>query len=256
MKCTLCQVFIPNHERVIETHVDGGPHSNRYLKRLQTQNNIVVNEYEDCDQVVCVICDQYFSNSNDISSVQQHIATDQHKRSMEEVQDAIEGHFMDLPVDGSRQVHCTICKSKVGFTLSCIEEHTDGGRHRKALAVAVQKYNGIFEYEITDEELWCKICDISIDNDVDSILDHVDNDADHIAKCEELENLVEDEEISIEKYLSDVGTHSAHCKRCDVDVPCNVYNLKQHIEGTRHDPDSSDSEESESESESDSEEEY
>ncbi|CAG9136166.1 unnamed protein product [Plutella xylostella] len=235
VKCNLCNVFLTSNDQNIETHVEGRTHSaHYYLTRLKIQNNIVVYECEDHDKLRCVICDEYFSYSDDIDSVTEHIESYEHEHAMGEIDQAISGQYLNLPVVGSRPVHCTICDCKVGFTLNCITEHTEGFRHRRALADQLRKDNGIFKYANNDDDLWCKICNVVIDNDLDSILDHVNNDADHESILEELENVVEDEDISLEKFLSELNEDKAYCKTCEVYVPCNVHNLTEHIEGCRH----------------------
>lgn len=229
VQCTLCNVLVSDNDRCIETHIDGERHRGWYLTRLMIRNNIRASTDDDDDEVFCVICEE--SISNDLETVQYHL---ENSASHEEIRNLIVGEFLKLPVNNTDKpslVRCTICLCYIGFSYYDIETHIDGRKHRLARAIAVKPLNGIFSVTNDDDKLWCKVCDEYIDNCVGDILDHVDEDETHQINFDEI---TFDDDICIEDYLTNVHQDKAFCKECNVWVPCNEYNLREHVEGNRH----------------------
>lgn len=80
--------------------------------------------------------------------------------------------------------------------------------HRRARSIAVQLYNGIFSVEESDDDLWCKICQVYFENYIEVIFEHVDENKMHLARLKNLLYLINGEDISIENYLTDPKEHA------------------------------------------------
>ncbi|KAJ8720947.1 hypothetical protein PYW08_006412 [Mythimna loreyi] len=230
-KCGLCKVFIKDSDIYIEDHLKDTEHSDMYLQRLMIQNNIVING----KKISCLLCNQV----SDVAEVLHHIDSSSHKGKMSSVKKIIEkdGGLLVLPEDittvGSK-VNCLVCDGWVEFNQEAVKTHIESAKHRRARAIVVQPLNAIFSVEGSSEDLWCKICQVYFENYIEVIFEHVDEDPIHLKNIGKLNLLIKDQNIDIEKYLHDPKEDKALCKRCGIEVPCNIDNLDRHIRGKQH----------------------
>ncbi|CAH0591600.1 unnamed protein product [Chrysodeixis includens] len=230
-KCGLCKIFISDSNVEIERHLNDKNHVKMNMQRLMVQNNIVAHNR----QVICGLCDQIF----DQSSIINHINSSRHQDMKASVEELIknDGGLLLLPENitnlGSK-VNCLACDCFIDFEFASIKSHIGSAKHRRARAMAVQPMNAIFSVEDSNDDLWCKICQVYFENYIEIIFEHVDEDPVHRKKLGKLLMLINGQNISIEKFLYDPREDKAYCKKCDIEVPCNVDNLERHIKGKKH----------------------
>lgn len=226
--CELCEIYISTDD-MIESHLDCEKHVSLYISRLMIQNNINA----EVNKAYCLIC------KVDLVDLMVHIQSSQHQRLMNEINEVIEKDrsFLVLPqnlnTNGS-QVYCTICNNFMIFTLESIKDHVHSLKHKRARSMAVQPFNGIFSVEEHDDYLWCKVCQIYFENYIETIFEHVDDNKEHKTRLTKILRLIEGQNITIDKYLTQANEHSATCLKCNTVVACNVDNLERHITGKRH----------------------
>lgn len=229
--CNLCEICILDDE-AIESHLNCKNHNDLYIQRLMIQNNVIVRE----NKGHCLICKE---NLKDLLG---HIQSFQHQGLMLQINAILEkdGGFLELPCnirESRLNVYCTICDGYIDFSLNKLEEHIHTSKHRRARAMAVQPYNGIFSVEGSNDDLWCKICQVYFENYIEIILEHVDEDKEHNTRLTKILGLIEGQNITIDKYLTNVTEDKAMCHKCNTEVSCNADNLERHIKGKRHEND-------------------
>lgn len=231
VKCILCEKILLDNNDCIKTHLDSETHKKFYVKRLFIQNNIVAKH--NC--IHCFICETSFS---DVSNVISHITNSKHKTLINEITRYVEddGAFIEIPndKDGRATAFCSICNEIVDFMYDKVKDHINSSVHRRMRSIAVQPYNGIFSIEGNEDELWCKICQVYFENYIEIIFEHVDEDLEHLKRLKKLLYLINGQNITIEKYLTDPKEDKAMCKRCNMEVACNVINIQDHIKGKKH----------------------
>lgn len=229
VRCVFCGVYIPKANKCIDQHVNGSKHKENI--DLMSENGISF--HNDADILYCKPCDSYLP---ELESVTKHIETDSHANWGAAMQDLVEGEFIrlnDYLSSKSDNAFCEVCQSEIPCLLPNIEEHVNTLSHRGNIAEKLKPLNGIFNCE-NDDEVWCKVCDGYLTNTVSFILDHIDEDSQHMEWFMEIEDLIEDQDITLEKYLSNEFEKSAYCKKCNVDVICNVQSLEEHIHSEAH----------------------
>lgn len=231
IKCALCKVFIRNSDIFIEGHLNDKEHTKMFMQRLMIQNNITING----NQISCGLCHQV----TDTSKVKHHIDSTYHQEIMASIKEIIkkDGGLLVLPENITNigpAVNCLACDRYVDFELEAIKTHTASARHRRARAIAVQPFNAIFSVENSNDDLWCKICQVYFENYIETIFEHVDEDPEHTKELNNLCMLIKDQNISMEKFLFDPKEDKALCKKCNMEVPCNIDNLERHIKGKKH----------------------
>ncbi|CAH2240369.1 jg17364 [Pararge aegeria aegeria] len=115
-----------------------------------------------------------------------------------------------------------------------IQGHINGPRHGRARSMGVQPYNSIFSVEGSDDVLWCKICQVYLENYIETIFEHVDEDKEHNVRLSKILRLIEGQNITIDAYLTNPTEDKATCNKCSTGVSCNVDNLGRHIKGKQH----------------------
>ncbi|XP_069362193.1 uncharacterized protein [Maniola hyperantus] len=229
LMCNLCKKLFPqNDDKIIEFHLNDKNHIDLYKHRTMVQNNIIIRE----NHTLCGLCKE------NVLDIRAHIQSKKHKDIMSLINKLIEkdGAFLELPhnIQKRTEVHCTICDHSIEFTLEFVREHINGLRHRRARAMAVQPFNGIFSVEGSDDDLWCKICQIYFENYIETIFEHVDDNKEHNIRLTKILRLIEGQNIFIDAYLTNPTEDRATCNKCNTGVACNVDNLERHIKGKRH----------------------
>ncbi|XP_072945503.1 uncharacterized protein [Epargyreus clarus] len=228
-KCILCEVYLPDDNNYVDTHINGDQHMGLYVKRIMINNNLVLQH----SKPYCLICNSVVCNLED------HIQSNQHQQRMDEIKYMVEkdGAFLEIPTKIAHkesEVHCTICDCTVGFEIKEIKDHIQSVKHKRARAMAVQPSNGIFSVEGTDDDLFCKICQLYFENYIECIFEHVDEDEKHTQTLNKILRLIKGQNITIEKYLTNVAEDKATCNKCSIEVPCNIDNLERHVKGKKH----------------------
>lgn len=242
IKCVLCNIKLPDENALIEKHVDSDNHKILYIERLFLRNGMTFSGRDGA----CQICD--IARIPDLKCGE-HIRSLKHQSVLEQIKTIIQkdGDFIDLP----RQLpvnaldhtgaKCLICDRDILFRLPDILKHISLASHKSARCMALQPLNGIVSVVDSDSKdgekdcnvLWCKICKVYFDNYVESIFEHVDNDKTHITNMTKLINLIEGQDITIEKFLINPKEDKAQCNKCNKEIPCNLDNLTSHIDKHR-----------------------
>ncbi|KPJ13452.1 hypothetical protein RR48_07032 [Papilio machaon] len=229
VKCGLCNAGITNSNHSIEIHFNDKVHQDLYIKRLMIQNSISLNG----NKKHCVLC-----NINLETNLQSHIGSFSHQNVAKKIKSLVEkdGSWLQLPhfISDSVAINCLICNKFIEYSLKSVEEHIKTIHHRRARAIVLQHYNGIFSIEGSNDDLWCKICRVCLENYIEVIFKHVDENKEHIKNLQKIKRLIEGQSIDIETFLTDPIEDKAYCNKCDTKVSCNVDNLERHIKGKMH----------------------
>lgn len=227
VRCVFCGVYIPKANKCIEQHTNGTKHKENI--ELMKENGISFNN----EVLYCKPCKHTLAEDE---SVTKHIDTDDHANWMTAIEDLVDGEFITLePYLASEKdnVFCEVCNSNLDCALEILEEHVNSFNHRSNVCDKLKPLNGIFPVDNNDE-VWCKICDTYIENTVQSILDHIDDDEQHTDWFTEIEYLIEDQEVSIEGYLSNEHENNAFCNKCQIEIICNAQSIEDHIDSESH----------------------
>lgn len=229
LKCVLCDEIMENNDRLIESHIDSRQHREQYMRRLMSHNSIITRSTEP----FCQLC----NHDVNIAELTHHVQSALHSKNLSSLIELIEndGKFIQIP-DKNNCIYCCICNSQINFTLELVKSHLESAKHKRARAMVLQPLNGIFSVEGNDDYLWCKLCQIFFDNYVELIFQHIEE-SEHAKTMRKILRLIDGENITIDNYLQSPKQDKAFCKKCSIEVPCNVDNLQRHINGKKHDTD-------------------
>ncbi|XP_026751689.1 uncharacterized protein LOC113512107 [Galleria mellonella] len=227
VRCIFCGVHLPKANRCIEQHTNGAKHKENLM--LMRENAIyLLNE-----DLYCKPCNRIV---NDNFSVPGHVETESHSNWKVAIEDLTEGEFIKLePYLSSERddVHCEVCNLDIDSNLHIIEKHVNSTKHRNNVVERLKPLNGLFPVE-NDDEVFCKICNMYIDNTTRAVLEHIDDDEEHVAWLTEIEDLIEGHDVSIEHYLANDFEVNAYCKKCKMDIICDVENIESHVHSEDH----------------------
>lgn len=228
VKCRLCNAAITNNNYSIDIHLNEKSHNELYVKRLMIRNSISFNG----NQKHCFMCNMNFE-----TNLLSHIDSLSHQNVAKKIKTLIEkdGNWLELPrsISDNCAIGCLICNKLFEYSLKSVEDHIKTIHHRRARAIALQYYNGIFSIGGSNDVLWCKICRVCLDNYIEVIFKHVD-DKEHTRYLQKIRRLIEGQNIDIEPFLTDPVEDKAYCNKCNTKVSCNVDNLERHIKGKIH----------------------
>ncbi|XP_030040215.1 uncharacterized protein LOC115455660 [Manduca sexta] len=228
VRCVFCGVHIPKANRCIEQHTNGAKHKENI--QLMSENGI---SFED-DVLFCRPCNKTITGED--NSVLKHIDGDDHGNFMAALDDLTDGEFITLDqylACESDCVYCEVCVSDILCSLETIQEHVNGMLHRAKIVERLKPLNGIFPVANNDE-LWCKVCDEYIENTVQGVLDHIDDDDDHMDWFTKIEDLIENHEVTIESYLMNEHELNAYCNKCEVHILCAELPIQSHVHSDSH----------------------
>lgn len=227
VRCVFCDVFIPKANKCIEQHTNGAQHKENM--QLMSENGLTFLN----NALYCRPCNATLS---DEESGVNHVDSNDHANWMAALDDLVDGEFIKL--EGylsfeSDDVYCDACSANVSSSLEKIEEHVNSLAHRQNIVERLKPSNGIFSVE-NESEVWCKICDEYIDNNVQSILSHIDDDENHLEWLMEIEDLIENHEVSIKSYLANEHETYAYCNKCQIQITCNAQAIESHVNSDAH----------------------
>lgn len=230
VKCVFCVVQIPKAFSCIEQHIHGSKH--KETLEIMTDNGIFHNED---NTMYCKPCKTILNNDE---SASQHVDGDQHSNWIAAIEDLIGGEFINLDsylcsAKYEEDIRCDLCETAFPFTLALLEKHVNSHDHRVHLAEKLKTLNGIFPVE-NGEEVWCKLCDVYIENKVQAILDHIDDDELHMKWFASMDDIIEDHDISLDEFLSEEHHTTAECGKCNMEIDCTTENLEDHIFSETH----------------------
>ncbi|KAJ0172627.1 hypothetical protein K1T71_011766 [Dendrolimus kikuchii] len=227
VRCVFCGVFIPKATKCIEQHTNGAQHKGNI--ELMSENGISFAN----NILHCRPCNL---NLPDEQSGIDHIEGDDHGNWMAALDDLVDGEYISLDrylSSESDDVYCEVCFINVNASLEKIEEHVNSLSHRQNVVEHLKPLNGIFSVE-NEDEVWCKVCDVYIDNNVQSILSHMDDDERHMDWLMEIEDLIDNHEVSIKSYLANEHDTYAFCNKCQMQVTCNAQAIENHVNSDAH----------------------
>lgn len=228
VRCVFCGVHIPKATKCIEQHTNGMKHQEN-IELLVGTGISFKDGILHCKPCKCVLAED--------ESVVSHIEGDHHATWMAAIEDLIEGEFINLdPYLNSpteKDVKCEVCKCSIICTLLALELHVNSFDHRAKLAEKLKPLNGILPVD-NDVEVWCKVCNIYIENTVDDIMAHIDDNEEHTVWFSEIEDLIEDQDISIEDYLTNEHQNKAFCSKCNVPIVCTTERIADHVNSDVH----------------------
>lgn len=227
LECLLCAEVMENIDRKIESHLYSRKHRECYMRRLMARNSMFIKNTE----LFCHLC----NHNVGISNLTHHVESTHHCKTLDRIKEFIEkdGNFLEIS-DNDNSINCCICNSLIEFTLESVEGHVTSAKHCRAKVMVLQPLNGIFSVEDHNEYLWCKLCQKFFDNYVELILKHVEE-SEHAQTMRKLLRLINGQNITIDNFLQCLSQDKAFCKKCEIEVPCNVDNLQRHINGKKHD---------------------
>lgn len=225
LKCVFCGVIISKSSNEIDEHVGDSIHKEN-IENMEDQGI----SYNDIDTVYCKPCKR---NLGESESVSDHVESDDHANWVTTVDELVDGEFINIleylgAEKNNENVTCDACNHSIVCTLENIELHVNSFNHRANVLEQLKPLNGIFNAN-NDEEVWCKICDIYIDNTVQSIFSHIDDDGEHLESLGSLEDVISGQNISIKDYLSVENEQKAQCNMCNIEVLCDLSSLQEHI---------------------------
>ncbi|CAH0397122.1 unnamed protein product [Chilo suppressalis] len=227
VRCLFCGVHIPKANKCIEQHTNGARHKENV--ELMTENGITFKN----NILYCKPCKLELSLED---SMMQHIDGDSHSNWIVAMEDLIDGEFISIEpylTSEKEDAYCEVCHSPFQCTLQNIESHVNGINHRTNITEHLKPLNGIFPVE-NDDEVWCKICNTFIDNSPQSILEHIDDDEQHMFWFSSIEDLIEEQDITIKSFLANEFDNNAYCNRCHQEINCNTKSLEDHINSEAH----------------------
>lgn len=227
VRCTFCGVFIPKASKCIEQHINGSKHKENM--NLMNENGLTFIN----DALYCKPCKRSLPHEE---SVLIHIDSEDHSNWMAAVDDLVDGEFITLEAYLSCEKdegYCEVCNTNFECSLQNIEEHVNHINHRTNITERLKPLNGIFPVD-NDEEVWCKVCDVYIDNNVQSILSHIDDDDQHMEWFTQIEDLIEEQEVTIESFLVNEYEKNAYCKKCHMEILCEAQSIQSHVHSDAH----------------------
>ncbi|CAG9782557.1 unnamed protein product [Diatraea saccharalis] len=227
VRCVLCGVHIPKANKCIEQHTNGAKHKENV--ELMTENGITFKD----NKLYCKPCMLELSLED---SVIGHTEAESHLNWMAAMEDLIDGEYISIePFLASEKddALCEVCHSTFQCTLQNIESHVNSINHRTSISEYLKPLNGIFPVE-NDDELWCKICNTFIENTATGILEHIDNDEQHMYWFTTIEDLIEEQDITIKSFLANEFDNNAYCNKCHLEINCNARSLEDHINSDIH----------------------
>lgn len=227
VRCIFCGVFIPKASKCIEQHLNGARHKENV--ELMNENGIAFIS----DTLHCKPCKRNLPHEE---SVLKHIDEEDHANWMAAMEDLIDGEFISIDDYLSSEKDfalCEVCNCNIDCSLPCIEEHVNHIDHRTNITERLKPLNGIFSVD-DNEVVWCKVCDVYVDNTIHNILNHIDNDEQHMEWFAEIEDLIEDQELSLESYLANEHDTNAYCKKCHMEVLCTTQDIRSHVHSEAH----------------------
>lgn len=227
VRCVFCGAYIPKSNTCIEQHKNGSKHKKNI--ELMAENGISLKD----EALFCKPCKCTLEEDE---SVSKHVFCEEHATWMTAMDDLVDGEFITIePYLSSEKddVACEVCNCTLDCTLQSIEEHVNSFNHRTNVCEKLKPMNGIFPVE-NNEEVWCKICDLYIENTIRSILQHIDDDEQHMDWFNEIEDLIEDQDISIEAYLSNEHENNVYCNKCQTEIICNAQSIEDHVSSDSH----------------------
>lgn len=230
VKCVFCGVFLPKASKSLEEHANGAKHKENM--DLMAEHGI---SFNDIDHVYCKVCKEVLDAE---VSVSKHIADVTHANWMATMEDLVDGEFIDLESylsseKNKEDVHCEACQCALHCNLAFIENHVNSLNHRTNVVEKLKPLNGIFKVD-NDYEVWCKICNDYIENTVQDITNHIDQDDDHVDWFNDIEDIINGHDIVIKDYLTIEHENKARCNKCNVFIPCNLQSLEDHIITENH----------------------
>lgn len=226
VSCIFCGVCIPKAPKCIEQHTNGSKHQENMELMLENGIKFVGTGLE------CKICKRALAEDE---SVTKHIETADHANWMAAAENLTDGEYIQLDdflSTDQEDVFCEVCQCSFVCTLPALETHANSLDHRTKLANKLKSLNGLFAVQNADE-LWCKVCNDYIENSTDGILDHI-GEYEHIEFINQLEFLIENNDITIDEYLSNEFKDKAFCTRCNVEIPCTPESIESHIFSDEH----------------------
>ncbi|CAH0663890.1 unnamed protein product [Spodoptera exigua] len=227
VRCLVCGVHIPKANKCIEQHTNGAKHKENI--ELMNENAISFSN----GKINCNLCKRILPEEE---SVTHHIESDDHANFMAALEDLVDGEFISLDpylACEKDEVHCEVCNKNIYCSLKTIQEHVNDLYHRFQITERLKPLNGLFP-AANNTEVWCKVCKIYIQDNVLSVLDHIDEDEEHIEWFSEIEDLIDNQDVSIEHYLTNEHEECAFCNRCQMDIVCNAQSIQSHVHSEAH----------------------
>lgn len=225
VRCVFCGTTITKTDKHIEEHVAGTKHKDN-KEKIETEGI----SFNDIDTVYCKPCNRNLAEDESIIA---HMKTEDHANWITTMDELLESEYMDiskyLKTDKSiENIYCFACKTNLVCTMENVQLHVNDFNHRSNVVEMLKPLNAIFRVD-NEEEVWCKICDVYIENTVQSIFDHIDDDDDHNVWMDTVQDLIANQEISIVSYLKNEHEHNARCHECNMDIACDIESLRGHV---------------------------
>ncbi|XP_072945336.1 uncharacterized protein [Epargyreus clarus] len=223
VRCVFCGVYIPKASKCIEEHINGAKHKENM--ELVYENGI---SYDSSRGLYCKLCATSFEGS-----IVQHLEMDDHANYIATLEDLTDGEYIhvDAFLAGQTDVaFCSTCQVTIPCTLHNIEAHVNEDFH---IMETLKPLNGLFSVD-NPLELWCKVCDVYIDNTTPGVLEHSEDDDHHVNWFKKMEPYTANNGISIGNYLTHEFENKVYCLRCKAEILCNTESIDYHIQTDAH----------------------
>ncbi|KAM3966040.1 uncharacterized protein ACR2FA_012903 [Aphomia sociella] len=124
------------------------------------------------------------------------------------------------------RVRCIFCGVHIPKANRCIEQHTNGAKHKENLML--MRENGL---DVINDDLYCKPCKQVVEEDV-SVGDHIETET-HSNWRAAIEDLTEGEFIKLDPYLSS-EKDEVNCEACNLDISSNLHVIEEHVNSIKH----------------------
>ncbi|XP_045778169.1 uncharacterized protein LOC123876078 [Maniola jurtina] len=136
------------------------------------------------------------------------------------------GLLYGIVANSKTRVRCVFCGVYIPKANKCIEEHTNGMKHKENIDLMAE--NGM---SYVNDELYCKPCNVYLSGE-ESVASHVEGDQ-HANWIAAIDDLIEGEFINIDSYLASEN-EDVFCEVCDAKVACTLQNIEAHVNDILH----------------------
>ncbi|CAH0719061.1 unnamed protein product, partial [Brenthis ino] len=136
------------------------------------------------------------------------------------------GLLYGIVASSKTRMRCVFCGVYIPKANKCIEEHTNGTKHKECIDQMAE--HGII---YNNEELYCRPCDLHFGEE-DSVASHLEND-DHANWIATVDDLIEGEFINVISYMAS-ESDEVTCEVCNCNMYCTLQIIEEHVNEIAH----------------------
>lgn len=136
------------------------------------------------------------------------------------------GVLYGIVASSKTRVRCVFCGVYIPKANKCIEEHTNGVKHKENIDLMAE--NGM---SYNNDDLYCKPCDVYLTGE-ESVASHLESEG-HSNWIAAVDDLIEGEFINIDSYLAS-ESDEVNCEVCNAKITCSLQNIEAHVNDVLH----------------------